>query len=216
MNNISWILIFGLFFGFFSCKEQKEQKIAAPVEDNGTPLDVDIDSSVIYWTGFSPKAEHHGTLKLKEGILYISDGKIKLGGFTIDMNTIRCTSILNEKDNQKLETHLKRGDFFDVVRFPEAQFTINNVEEINDQDSISHRISGTLELKGLEQGVSFDAKITKEGDIYKGVTRPFRIDRTRWGINYGSNTVYDAMQTSIVEDYIELKVVIVARDRDTK
>lgn len=210
MNNVSWGLILFLFFSF-SCKEKSEKKIAEPVEDNGISLKVDTESSTIYWTGFGPKAEHHGTLKLKEGILYVADNKIKLGGFTIDMNTINCTSISKENDRKKLELHLDRGDFFDIARFPDAQFTITHVEEIANQDSVTHNISGSLELKGFEQGVSFNAKITKEGDVYKAVTRPFKIDRTKWGINYGSNTVYDAMQESIVEDNIELKIVIIAR-----
>lgn len=215
INNVYWVLIFGLFMNF-SCKENKEKTIATTIEDNGIPLDVDINSSVIYWTGFSSKAAHHGTLKLKEGVLYIDNNNIKMGGFTIDMNTIKCTSIINEKDRQKLETHLNRADFFDIVRFPDAKFTITHTDAITDQDSISHRISGRLDLKGFEGGVSFDAKITKDGDLYKAVTQPFKIDRTKWGIKYGSNTVYDAMQTSIVQDSIELKIVIVAKAKDVK
>lgn len=213
MNNVSWILIICLFFSY-SCKEKKEKPIAAATEDNGIPLSVDTDSSTIYWTGFGPKAEHHGTLKLKEGILYVIGNKIKLGGFTINMNTIKCTSISNEKDRLKLEKHLDRGDFFDIVRFPDAQFTVTHCDEIADEDSITHRISGRLEMKGFERTVSFDTKVTKDGNVYKAVTRPFKIDRTQWGIYYGSNTIYDEMQSSIVKDSIEIKVEIVARAKN--
>ncbi len=215
LKNAYWILILSFFISL-SCQDKKEKTITVPVEDNGIPLSVDTNSSIIYWTGFGPKTEHHGTLKLKEGILYIDGDNIKLGGFTIDMNTIKCTSIANEKDRLKLEAHLNRGDFFDVIRFPDAQFTITHTEKIAGQDSISHRIIGRLDLTGLEETVSFDAKITKDGDLYKAVTRPFKIDRTKWGINYGSNTVYDAMQTSIVKDSIELKIVVVARSKNAE
>lgn len=213
-GRVSWMLILS-FLVFFSCQNNKEKTVAvAPIEEEGTSLVVDTDASIIYWTGFGPKAEHHGTLKLKEGILYLVGDKIKLGGFSIDMNTIKCTSITKEQDRNKLEAHLKTSDFFDVIRFPDAQFTITHVDEIPNQDSISHHISGRLELKGFDQGLSFDAKITKEGNLYKAVTRPFKMDRTKWGIYYGSNTIYDAMQTSIVDDGIELKVVILAKAKE--
>lgn len=210
LNNVLWISILGLFISF-SCKEKKEKPIAVSTEDNGVSLTVDTDSSVIYWTGFGPKTEHHGTLKLKDGILYVTGNKIKLGGFVINMNTIQCTSITNEKDRLKLERHLDRGDFFDIVRFPDAKFTVTHCDEIANDDNRTHRISGRLDLKGLEKAIAFDAKITKEGNDYKAVTRPFKIDRTQWGMYYGSNTIYDEMQSSIVKDSIQIQVVIVAR-----
>lgn len=215
MNNVTWILILGLLFSY-SCKEKKEKTMAVATEDNGIPLTVDTDASIIYWTGFGPKTMHHGTLKLKEGILYIAGDKIKLGGFTINMNTIKCTSITNEKDRLKLERHLNRSDFFDIIRFPDAQFTLTQCEVVANNDSVTHHIGGHLELKGLDKGLSFDAKITKDGDVYKAVSRPFKIDRTQWGINYGSNTIYDEMQSSIVNDSIEIKVEMIARAKNPK
>lgn len=197
----------------FGCKNKDKKENVQPqyTEENGQSLKVDTDASTIYWTGTGRGTEHHGTLKLKEGIMYISDdNNVKMGGFTIDMNTINSTSISNAKDKNKLEAHLGRIDFFNIVRFPDAKFTINYVKEVPDNDSITHHIGGVLSLKNFEQPVEFYAKITKDGDKYIAQTLPFKIDRTKWGIVYGSNTVYDAMQNSIVDDDIGLKITIVA------
>ncbi|SHF33919.1 Polyisoprenoid-binding protein YceI [Dysgonomonas macrotermitis] len=213
MRNIYWISLISLLF-VCSCKEKKQTEVVPVAEENGISLKVDTAASIIYWKGFGPKTEHSGTLKLKEGIITVVGNNVKLGGFIIDMNTIKCTSITDAANNKKLVTHLNRGDFFNVARYPEARFTIYNSTEIK-SDSLTHRLNGALELIGMEKGVTFDAKITKNGDTYKAITAPFNIDRTLWGIKYGSNTVYDAMQNSIVEDNIQIQVVITARLEST-
>lgn len=215
MKNIYWIILLGSI-SVLSCKKKEPVapiSVVSTEEHQGVALDVDKEASVINWKGFSPDHIHQGTVKLSEGILSIKDDKLALGGFTIDMNSIVCTDIVKESENKKLITHLKRGDFFYVDRFPDAKFNVTRTEEIDDPD-FTHRITGMLELKGLERGVTFRAKITKNGNDYKAESESFKINRTNWGIVFGSNTVYDAMQTSMVEDYIEIQVVIVAHAQE--
>lgn len=205
-----FILLTSVLF-LFSCNNKEKQPTVEYKQDNGQSLSVDLDESTIYWVGSSPNVEHKGSLKLKEGVLYISDDeKVKLGGFTIDMNSIECTNVPNEKDKQKLEKHLKSRDFFNVSVFPDAKFTITRVDEVANNDSITHKISGILALKSFERGLSFDAKIVKDGNKYVAKTLPFYIDRIKWDIIFGSNTIYPEMKKNIVNDKIGLVVEIVA------
>ena len=66
-------------------------------------------------------------------------------------------------------------------------------------------------MKDIEKNITFGAKITKDGDIYKAVTVPFTIDRTQWKVEYGSKTIFADLKDKIIQDEIELQITIVAR-----
>ena len=46
----------------------------------------------------------------------------------MDMTSITCADITDEKSNRRLVDHLKSEDFFSVVRFPTSKFVITKVE----------------------------------------------------------------------------------------
>ncbi len=174
-------------------------------------LAVDILESKIYWKGSMPLNSHHGTLGLKEGNLYINGTQLESGNFIIDMNTIFCEDLKDPKMSEKLIGHLQSPDFFDVGKYPEGRFAITKVEDFA-TDSTTHRINGNLYLKGVEKNISFTAKITKEGEIYKAVAGPFTIDRTQWGVNYKSKNIFKDLQDSFIKDEIEIRLLILAKE----
>jgi hypothetical protein len=63
----------------------------------------------------------------------------------------------------------------------------------------------------VEKNISFGAKVTKEGELYKAVTVPFTIDRTQWNVKYGSKTLFANLKENIVNDNIELQITVVAK-----
>lgn len=113
--------------------------------------------------------------------------------------------------NKMLVDHLKSADFFDVATHPEAKFEITSSEAVAGNDSINYKISGNLTLKGVDKNVTFGAKVTKDGEVYTAVSEKFAIDRTQWGVNYGSKSVFADLKDKIVSDNIELKIKIVAK-----
>lgn len=139
---------------------------------------------------------HFGNVKFKEGYFLKSGDKITGGMFTIDLNTIMATD-MEEEGNKNLSKHLKDPDFFDVKKFPMATIVITNVHYLK-SDKI--RAEADLTIKGITQKVKFDGTLDFEK---KTMTTRFKVDRTRWGINYNS-----AVKDSAISDAIGFEVTL--------
>ena len=198
-----------------SCSSKSGNKVDASDAKEATAnvgsqkLIVDTLASTVAWKGYKPGGSHHGTLGIKQGELSVENGELVSGTFTLDMNKILCEDLTDAKMNEQLVGHLKSADFFDVAKYPEGKFTITTVEKLNDGVN-SHRISGNLELKGVSKNITFDANVTNEGTIYKATTATFTIDRTQWGVNYGSKNIFKDLKDSFINDDMEVTITIVA------
>jgi polyisoprenoid-binding protein YceI len=208
-------LSFIAFISACGSKSSSEKTEASAAKDvavsEGQHLSVDLTASVIYWKGFKPAGSHHGKLSIKSGDLYIADGLLKSGTFVLDMNSIDVEDLEAGKGKEKLEGHLKSADFFDVEKYPEGKFTITGVEVLSGSE-FTHRISGNLELKDAVKNISFDAKLTKEGDRYTAQPAPFSIDRTQWGVNYGSKNIFKDLKDTFINHQMEITITLVAHD----
>lgn len=198
---------------FVSCNQKSSNKVQVSTREevvstgDGHTFTLDSVNSVITWKGFKVGGEHYGTLRLIEGIATIDNGHMDSGRFLIDMNSIVVDDITNVDTNKKLLDHLKGSDFFDVEQFPISKFELTGAGDLQ-SDSIC-QISGNLTLKGVTRNITFKAKISFDGVSYKGTTDPFVINRTEWGVNYGSETVFDKLKDNVISDNIELKIIIV-------
>ena len=81
---------------------------------------IDTNTSELTWLAKKVTGQHNGTLKIKDGSLDASNNLLTGGNFTIDMTTIVCTDIEDEKWNKKLVGHLKSQDFFGVEEHVKA------------------------------------------------------------------------------------------------
>ena len=198
-----------------SCSSKSGNKVDASDAKEATAnvgsqkLVVDTLASTVAWKGYKPGGSHRGTLGIKQGELSVENGELVSGTFTLDMNKILCEDLTDAKMNEQLVGHLKSADFFDVAKYPEGKFTITTVEKLNDGVN-THRISGNLELKGVSKNITFDANVTNEGTIYKATTATFTIDRTQWGVNYGSKNIFKDLKDSFINDDMEVTITIVA------
>lgn len=198
-----------------SCSNNAKNKIDATDSQTvataqGEQLAVDVQASSINWKGFKPGSSHHGTIDIKDGNITVGADQSASGSFIIDMNSIVDADLTDQSMNEMLVNHLKSADFFDVATYPESEFSITKIEPATN-DTITHLISGNLKMKGIEKNITFGAKITKEGDVYKAVTVPFTIDRTQWKVEYGSKTIFADLKDKIIDDNIELQINIVAK-----
>lgn len=199
-----------------SCGGNKEKAIDGTdaktvATGEGQKLAVDLSQSTIKWTGSKVAGTHHGTLSLKSGELVIKGDTLVSGTFVLDMNSIVDEDQTDAKMNKMLVDHLKSEDFFDVAKYPEGKFDVTSTEVVAANDSVTHRISGNLTLRGVDKNITFAAKITKEGDLYKAVSLPFVIDRTQWGVNFGSKSVFANLKDKIVDDNIGIQITVVAK-----
>ncbi len=174
-------------------------------------INADINLSELLWKGFKLTGQHNGNLKLSKGTFYLNKKSIVGGEFTFDMNTINCLD-LNGKWKDKLEMHLKDIDFFDVDSYPNANFIITSVNPINKNDSLSEfNVSGNLRLKDSILNIQFPANLLISDSIIKATSKPFNIDRTKWGIMYKSKKILDNWKEGYLYDEIEIIINVVGK-----
>jgi polyisoprenoid-binding protein YceI len=100
----------------------------------------------------------------------------------------------------------KEGDFFNVTQFPTGAFEVTGVSD----EGGKTMLSGNLTLKGVKQNITFPVSVANVGDELTITSDAFTIDRTKWGVNYGSKTVFDNLGDKFISDEIELKINVVA------
>ncbi len=205
-------IIFWLALGLTACQSdetsqenqgtqetQTEQTQAeTPSVKGDLTFQTDTENSRLIWIGEKMIGKHEGTVKIKEGTVYTTDGKITGGNFTIDLNTIENTDQEGE-DKQKLEKHLKSEDFFYVEKYPEATFIIKNVKE-QDGKTI---VVGELTMRGKTNPVEIPAEVTISPEKFEAKAE-FSVDRQKWGITY------KGMKDNMIKDEVKFKLHLVA------
>ncbi|QNJ96766.1 YceI family protein [Constantimarinum furrinae] len=205
-------LIAFVFAGFTSCKEKNSDTLGEAEEvveasDAAVTYTVNTEKSVINWKGEKPTATHTGTIKLSSGELSAVNRDIEAGKFTIDMNSITDTD-LEGKAKANLEAHLKgtvegkEGDFFNVPKYPESTFELTGVSGENGKITVS----GNLTIKDQTHNIEFPATVSFPGDEIFLKSAPFTIDRTKWGVNFGSKSIFDNLGDKFINDEVELVV----------
>lgn len=206
------------FIGFTSCKkdnttETTEETIEVTEVESKPNFIVSTKNSIINWTGAKPTGTHTGTIALKDGSFEVTDGKVTGGNFTIDMTSINVTDLEGD-EKASLEAHLKgTGEdaekvdhFFNVNAHPTSNYKIVYLEEANG----AYFIKGILTMKGISKPVDFPAEIIVSDTEVKLVSDPFKINRTLWGVNYGSKSIFDDLKDKFINDDIELVIKIKA------
>ena len=131
------------------------------------------------------------------------------------MNTITNTDMEGDSKTN-LENHLKgfaegkEDHFFDVAKHPTGKFEITKVSKLSGDEEATHLIYGNLTLKGVSKEIAFRALIGIGEERVEVTTPAFTIDRTEWGVNYGSKTVFDDLGDKFVEDAVGLNIVLFA------
>ncbi len=185
--------------------EKAETADSVTVADSisGESLAVDTELSTVIWTGSKVTGEHTGTVNIKEGSLIVEEGKVKGGNFVLDLTTINTTDLEGEYKD-KLDGHLKNEDFFNVAKYPDANFQITRIEE-DATEAGKVKISGNLTIKDITKNISFDAKVTEVTEASAKVEADFNIAREDWGVNY------EGKKDDLISKEINFKVSLVAK-----
>ncbi|MFD1063312.1 YceI family protein [Winogradskyella litorisediminis] len=186
MKNLKTLAAVVLAVSFFSFSLLKEKK-------------VDVSKSTVNWVGKKVTGSHEGTIKLESGVLNFDGDNLVGGEFVIDMTTIDVTD-LEGKSKASLEGHLKSDDFFGVENHKTATLKITNAsKQYNDYEVI-----GDLTIKGITNPVSF-TMYNKDGAMKAKLI----IDRTKFGIKYGSASFIDNLKDKAISDDFEVNVNLV-------
>ncbi len=187
----------------------EKKKVA---EASGKVLALDNDNSNLYWRGTKPSGEHLGTISVSKGMLSVDNGTITGGSFTIDLNSIVCTDLEGEW-NAKLVGHLKSEDFFYTEMYPEAKFEFVSASDYTGDAtegiSPTHTLTGNLTMRGVTKSISFPAEVSISDGAVSAKTNEFSIDRTLWGVNFKSKTIFAEFKDDFIGDMMNLKLDVV-------
>ena len=168
-----------------------------------------VIASDVHWWGYkiakSEASSHDGTLNVKSGDIVVKNNKIVGGSFVLDMTTISATDITGT-GKEKLDGHLKNGDFFEVDKFPSAEFVITSIKDNKSNKIFNSLVTGNLTVKGKTNAVTFPAKLSVSKGVASIVTDKFSFDRQKFDVAYKSSA-----KDVFIKDDIDMKVKVSAK-----
>lgn len=175
-------------------EDPKPTAAAAP----GKEIDVKGDpDSKIEWVGGKASGDTHaGGFKVFTGKVTLGeDGKVSKVAFDVD-----TTSAYSDAD--KLTTHLKSKDFFEVEKYPKAAFVSTAITE-KAAGEFTHEVTGNMTIREITKEITFPAKITvTDGKVEASST--FKVERFQFGIEYKGQA------DNLIDKEVVLKIKLVA------
>jgi polyisoprenoid-binding protein YceI len=165
---------------------------------------VDIERSEIQWVAgkrFLVDWIDEGMITLQSAQMAFVPGAEDIafrGEFIFDMSSIEVTKTGSGGGFGSLQRHLESEDFFDVENNPTAKFVITGGEGLS--------VEGDLTIKGITKSVSFDLDEWNIDEAY--ISGSVTVDRTDFGINYGSESLIGRIENQVINDTFELNFKI--------
>ncbi len=178
--------------------------MAAAVATNYT---VDASASNIVWTGYKVTGQHTGNVKVKNGTLTVTDGKLTGGSFEVDMASITCTDMQGEYAD-KLVGHIKSDDFFGVSKYPTAKYVITKA--IPTDSKGNYKLVGSMTIKSTTKEVKFNANVAESNGMVTA-TGKMTIDRSEFDVKYGSGSFFDGLGDKTIYDDFDLSISLSAK-----
>lgn len=172
---------------------------------------VEPANSSIEWEGRKVLLENYtdnGTVDVQSGTIIVADGKLSGGEAVVDMTSLKSTYTANTQFAlDRLDSHLKSDDFFGVETYPTASLEITDVKESGD---MSYQVTADLTIKGTTKSVTFPATAYMSGDGVV-VEATVEVDRTLFGVRFGSGQFFDNLGDNVIDDMFTLDVRLMSR-----
>lgn len=156
---------------------------------------INPELSSVKWRGefITGNYGHDGTVPVQGFVGFNSQNELISGTFQLDVANLTDIDLEGEMQ-EVLLNHLKSKDFFNTAEFPTASLNITSSEKV---DTNSYVLTADLKIKDQTNSIQFKAIL--DGTNIKSM---FDIDRTRWGINYGSGKFFDNLKDQTIKDEI--------------
>ncbi len=177
----------------------------------GNKYIIDTNQSKVLWIGSKVTGQHYGTISIKDGYIETDNDSIVGGNIIIDMKTINVLDIKEDKWSKKLEDHLKSDDFFSVEKYPFASFQIKNAYKFLMIENIA--IEGNIKIKDKSMQITIPSSIYID-DLYAKSIGIVNIDRTKFGITYGSGSFFENLSDRMIYDDFIIKFNLLAIKED--
>ena len=169
---------------------------------------IDTAKSSIEWIGKKVTGAHNGTINIADGVLTVTDGKLKGGKFTIDTRSIRVLDVTDPGTNAQFAGHLASEDFFGIEKYPTATLEITSVSQ---DPNATHHIAGNLTVKGISHPIEFDAEVGGIKDDTIQASGRLVIDRTLYGMRFRSGNYFKDLGDNLIYNDFTLNVRLYAK-----
>jgi polyisoprenoid-binding protein YceI len=159
---------------------------------------ISTSKSTIKWTGKKVVGSHEGNISFKDGSLTFKNKVLTGGSFNVDMTTITCTDLKAGEGKESLEGHLKADDFFGTEKHKTSTLVFKTVKS---KGKGVYTVTADLTIKGVKNAITFDLSVNG-----KTATTTLKVDRTKYGIKYGSGSFFDGLGDKAISDEFELKI----------
>ncbi|MEL6812017.1 MAG: YceI family protein [Bacteroidota bacterium] len=154
------------------------------------------NEQTISWIGRAAVGSYapEGTLGILNGSISYTSEEITALSMVVDMRTL-------EQENTQLRDHLRAKDFFYVKKFPVATFILSSPVKIENGTA---NLTGKMTIRGEAQDEDIKASliISEEGIR---VSFNHTMDRTRYGVNHNSPSIFKKLKENAIADEFVLK-----------
>lgn len=168
---------------------------------------VDPAATKIVYVGKKVTGQHTGNVAAKSGNLTLQGEEITGGEIVVDMNSLTSTDITDAETNGKYIGHMKSPDFFDTAKYPESKLVIKNSKKTDK----GLEVSGDLTMIGQTKPVTFLVTDLKKTDSVVTGKSNLTLNRTQWGLKYGSGSFFKGLGDKAINDEFTLAIDLTAK-----
>jgi polyisoprenoid-binding protein YceI len=159
----------------------------------GETLAISPVNSSIDFVAAKITRSHNGSFKQFSGTIDLLNSDPLQSVVSVSIETASVVT-----DEPDLTKHLQTPDFFDVAKYPKANFVSSKIEP-NTANGATHTITGNFDLHGIRKSISFPATI-QVGPTSVSVNAEFAINRKDFGL------VYPGKADDLIKDGVVLKL----------
>lgn len=128
-------------------------------ENEAVTYTIDSAATTLNWKGDYADGthSHNGTVSVAEGTLSYKGETFEAGSFKVDLNTIK-SELTPETGANDLIGHLSSPDFFNSMKFPMVDVTINGIK--------GNEMDATLKIGGKDLKTTIPVTISKTADKF--------------------------------------------------
>ncbi|MES2526090.1 MAG: YceI family protein [Bdellovibrionota bacterium] len=167
-----------------------------------TTYTVDTEKTQITYVGKKITGQHTGTMKVKNGNLVFTGPELTGGEIVVDMNSMTVTDLTDAETAGKFLGHMKSADFFDTAKHPESKLVIKSTKMAGKD----LEVTGDLTMIGKTQPVTFKVTNWKWTDKEVTGSTKLAIDRTKYGLQYGSSSFIKGLGDKAIHNEFTLDI----------
>lgn len=168
---------------------------------------VDPAASKITYVGKKVTGQHTGNVTTKSGTLTMAGDLISAGEVIVDMNSLTSTDITDKDANAKYVGHMKSEDFFNTAKYPESKLVIKSSKKTDK----GLEVTGDLTMIGQTKPVTFTVTDLKKTDSVVTAKSNMTLNRTQWGLKYGSGSFFKGLGDKAINDEFTLAIDVTAK-----